>query len=127
MILNELLSFLSYYADKCTNEHIKKATVGFYTTEEVTEAKRILWNHYKDKISFNYQERKTSDKRSANEANINDILRALSDLDPAAVEVCFVAKTLNRLPSFDPEELNLTYLIERIGNIESDVATIKMC
>ena len=118
MIINELLSFLSYYADKCTNEHIRKAAIGFYMTEEVTEAKRVLWNNFKDNITFNYQERKSTDKRTANEANIDDILRALSDLDAAQVPVCFVAKSLNRLPSFDPEELNITYLVERIGNIE---------
>ena len=65
MIVNEVLSFFTYYLDKCTNEHIKKTALGFYTSEEVSEAKKILWNKYKDHIPSNYQERKSTDKRPA--------------------------------------------------------------
>ena len=121
MIVSEVLSFISFYLDKTTAEHIKKITLGFYTPDEIIEAKKILWTNYKDNISFVYQDRKSTDKRSACEANIDDILKALGDLDIASVPILFVAVQLNRIPSCNPEELNLTYLLERVNNIEKQL------
>ena len=121
MIINEVLSFLSFYLDKCTCEHIKKTALSFYTAEEVCNAKKVLWNSFSNSIPSSFLERKSSDKRPAIEANTDDILKALRDLDAADVSVEFVSRDLNRIPSFDPEELNLTFMLERVRNLEKKV------
>ena len=42
-------------------------------------------------------------------------------VDSADVNVVFLSLNLNRIPSFSPEELNLTYMLERIRNLEEKV------
>ena len=84
----------------------------------MTEAKRTLWKHFKDNIQFSFQERKSTEKRSAVEANLDDVLRALGDLDAASIPVTFVAKELNRIPRSDTEEQNVSFLLEHVNNIE---------
>ena len=123
MIINEVLSFFSFYLDRCSQDHIKKTASNFYTAEEIYEAKKVLWDNFQDSISSNFQDRKSTDKRPAIDANIVDILKALKDLDSADVNFVFLSLNLNRIPSFNPEELNLTYMLERIRNLEEKVGS----
>ena len=52
---------------------------------------------------------------------MDDILKALTDLDSDGVTIEFVSRDLNRIPRFDPEELNLTFLLERVSSLEKKV------
>ena len=121
MIINEVLSFFSFYLDRFSHEQIKKTALNFYTVDEIYEAKKVLWDNFQDSIPSSFQDRKSTEKRPAIDANIVDILKALRDLDAADVTFVFLSQNLNRIPSFDPEELNLTYMLERVRNLEEKV------
>ena len=63
-------------------------------------------------------ERKTTEKRTSSEANINDIFDALQKLDSIDSLPTFVAKQLDRVPDRQPEEINLIAIVNRISQLE---------
>ena len=115
MIVNELLNYVYHYIDKSA------IVLNFYTVNEVTEAKKCIWQNFKDHLE-SYSERKSTEKRSAKDANLDDIFKALKALDEGEVSCEFVSKDLSRLPSVNPEELNTTFLLERVTSIEKRLA-----
>ena len=120
MIVNELLTYAKYYINNSTFENLKKLMLSFYTPEEILIAKRLLWEVCGNHLD-NLTERKTTDKRTSEDANLNDLLSALIAIDANNVTTEFVAKDLLRLPKRAPEELNVTSLLERIVNLEDAV------
>lgn len=120
IIINELLSYLSFYLDNSALENIKKIATLFYDQDDINNAKKVLWEN-RSEILGPYVERKKSDKRSVAEANINDILEALIKLDSAQKSPKFVAQNLDKLPERQPEELNVLTLINRIASIEKTI------
>ena len=117
MIINELLSYTSFYLDKSASENIRKILLSFYTADEILIAKKCLWENYKTNLQ-NFQDRKTTEKRTAKEANLDDIFKAFVTLDEVSVTTIFVSQNLDRLPRLNPEELNTTFLLERVTNLE---------
>ena len=117
MIINELLSYTLHYLEKSTIENIRKVLSNFYTLDEVKNSKKLLWDVYKDDLT-DYQDRKSTENRSAKDAHLDDIFKALKTLDELSRELKFVAHDLDRIPSFNPEELNTTLLLERVNLIE---------
>ena len=77
----------------------------FYTSDEILTAKKLLWDVYGNFLE-NFTDRRTTDNRTAEDANLNDILIALINLDAKNVTTEFVAKDLHRVPKRAPEELN---------------------
>ena len=120
IIINELLSYLSFYLDNSALENIKKIATLFYDQDDTNNAKKVLWEN-RSEILGPYVERKKSDKRSVAEANINDILEALIKLDSTQKSPKFVAQNLDKLPERQPEELNVLTLINRIASIEKTI------
>ena len=120
IIINELLSYLSFYLDNSALENIKKIATLFYDQDDINNAKKVLWEN-RSEILGPYVERKKSDKRSVAEANINDILEALIKLDSTQKSPKFVAQNLDKLPERQPEELNVLTLINRIASIEKTI------
>ena len=117
MIINELLSYTLHYLEKSTIENIRKVLSNFYTLDEVKNSKKLLWDVYKDDLT-DYQDRKSTENRSAKDSHLDDIFKALKTLDELSRELKFVAHDLDRIPSFNPEELNTTLLLERVNLIE---------
>ena len=121
MIINELLNYVHHYLDRSAIDHIKTIVLKFYTVNEVTEAKKCMWHNFKDYLEP-YVERKSTGNRSAEEANLDDIFKAFKVLDEKGVNCEFVSQDLSRLPSVNPEELNTTFLLERVTLIEKRLA-----
>ena len=117
MIVNELLTYAIHHIDNSSLDNIKKLMLNFYTSEEILDARKILWEVCGNSLD-NFIERKTTDKRSSEEANLHDILTALINLNSNDLTPNFVAKNLNRLLYETPENLNLTSLLQRIINLE---------
>ena len=105
MILNELLTYATSYRSNNAIENIKKLMLDFYTSDEILTAKKLLWDVYGNFLE-NFTDRRTTDNRTAEDANLNDILIALINLDAKNVTTEFVAKDLHRVPKRAPEELN---------------------
>ena len=116
--INELLSYVSYYIHNSSLNNIKKIISDFYTHDEIISSKKILWNLCEPDLGP-YIERKSTDKRTSLEANLNDVFEAFSKLDSIDKMPIFAARELNRLPnSRQPEELNIVSMINRIAKLE---------
>ena len=66
-----------------------------------------------------YTERKNTENRSSQEANINDISDALQKLDEQDNVPSFAARSIDKLPDRQPEEVNLISLLNRITKLEN--------
>ena len=119
LYINELLSYSSYYVNNSNVHNIKKIITNFYDPEEVLSAKKLLWDLKPDPLG-QWTDRKTSEKRSSAEANINDIFDALLLLDSSG-DITFVALNMEKIPERHPEEINLVSMINRISDLEKKI------
>ena len=119
-IINECLTYISYYINNSTINNIFKLAVEFYEENEIIEAKKKLWEARPIQLSA-YPERKKSENRSCAEAHLTDIVDALQKLDNEQNMPSFVAQNIERLPDRQPEELNLLRIINRLSNIEKNI------
>ena len=120
MIVNELLSYACFYLNNSSLDNIKRLMLNFYTHDEIIDSKKLLWNLSSSELN-SYIERKSSENRTCDDANLNDIFEALVKLDLTQNLPDFVAKDFSRIPERSPEELNLTYILDRISRLEKAV------
>ncbi len=76
-----LLSYLSLIQHESSNDMIKTAVLEFYSDEEISEAKEILWNSYDEELLGKKPNRNSGGDRSIREKETDDILEALSLVD----------------------------------------------
>ena len=82
-------------------------------------AKTTLWHTFENCLPPE-RRRVTTDKRSANEANLAAIIGAVSDLDAKGKVFSgrFCAMKLDRLPKYAPEETNVMSMMDRMRVVE---------
>ena len=120
-IVNELLTYMSYYMNSKILINITKIANNFYSNEEILEAKKLLWSLFANVLGP-LIERRDSDKRSCSEANLGDISEALIKLDSEQKFPIFVAKNLDKIPDRQPDDLNILFLVERISKLEKKIS-----
>ena len=120
--INELLPYASFYLNNSNVSNIKKLISNFYDEDDVLTAKKLLWKVGGNNLDA-YSERKTTNRRTNSEANINDIFEALLKLDGLERMPTFVAKDLDKLPDRQPEEINLISIVNRISALEKNNKT----
>ena len=115
----ELLTYVVHYYQRNSAEKIKNTVLAFYTAETIVTAKTVIWHAYENCLPPE-RRRVTTDKRSANEANLTDIIGAVSDLDAKGKVLSgrFCAMNLDRLPKYAPEETNLMAMMDRMRVVE---------
>jgi hypothetical protein len=71
-------------------------------------------------------ERRNSTTRSAQDAELDDIIGIFDMLDVqgALNNVLFAAVRLDNLPKFGPEEINVAYVVERQARVESAINNV---
>ena len=116
--INELLCYAANYLNNSTLINIKKIIEMFYSGEEVSAAKSLLWELRGDTLGPNI-ERKTTNKRTGTAANIDDMFEALLKLDAEQNLPLFVARNIERIPDRQPEQLNILTVIDRLSKVES--------
>ena len=122
IILSEVLCYIHTYLSKSTVSNIKRVVSNFYTADIILEAKRTLWN----KITFigTYQDRKSTNRRSATEANLDDIISALVKIDESGSDqIIFAAQDISNIPQHFPEDLNTFSILERLSCLENKCKT----
>ena len=120
MIVNELLTYASFYLNNSSIDNIKKIMLNFYSHEEIVDSKKLLWSISGTDLGC-YSDRKSSEKRTCDDANLSDIFEALLKLDSIQNLPEFVARDLSKIPERSPEELNLTFILDRINRLEKSV------
>ena len=77
--------------------NITKVANNFNSTEEILEAKKLLWSLFANVLGH-LIERRGSDKRSCSKANLSDISEALIKLDSEQKLHISFAKNLDKIP-----------------------------
>ena len=119
VVQSELLTYVVHYNQRNSAEKINNTVLAIYTAEEIVTAKTIIWHAYVICLPPE-RSRVTTDKRSANEANLTDIIGAVSDLDAKGKVLsgrCCAMK-LDRLPKYAPEETNVMAMMDRMRVVE---------
>ena len=119
VVQSELLTYVVHYYQRNSADKIKNTVLAFYTAEEIVTAKTVIWHAYENCLPPE-RRRVTTDKRSANEANLTDIIGAVSDLDAKGKVLSgrFCAMKLDRLPKYAPEETNVMAMMDRMRVVE---------
>ena len=116
--MNEVLAYVFHYINCASVDSISKVLLQYYTSDEISVAKQILWDTCEASLPKNENRRK-SPGRTAFEAEVSDIVINVKKLDQELKNLpIFGAHDLDRVPKFGPEELDITNLVERINDAE---------
>ena len=117
IVVNELLSYMGFYRDRSSQPMLLKVMIGFYSSGEISAAKKCLINEFHESLADTafLTERRGSSTRPASEAELEDVLGTLAYLDSKNVlsSVMFGATDLSRLPGYAPEETNICAVADR--------------
>ena len=126
IVVNELLTYTSYYMHKSNADALRKITLSVFTPTEISKAKQILIDTFQSASipSTFTADRRSSSTRLFHEAEIDDILGILQTVDTADLlkTVIFAAANLEIMPRYGPEEINIAAVVEGQTRVE---ATIK--
>jgi hypothetical protein len=127
--VNELLTYAVYYRDKSTVADLHKLIIGFYLPSEIADAKKMLLNAFPTELTdcqFKTA-RRHSTARSAHDAEVEDILNILELLDNGNVldRYQFAAMSLDRLPKYGPNEINVCAVVDRQLIVAQELAELK--
>ena len=116
MIVNGLLCYAIHHMNSGAEYNIEHCLYKFYKHNEVIEAKKILWGACKDDLEA-YEGRKRSEGRTATEAHIQDIMKALKKLDAINKTPEVYVKNLDNVPDRQPEDMNYAMLVQRVADL----------
>ena len=127
LVVNELLCYVTHYMNSSSPENIKKIVLNFFSADEIIDAKKLIWSETNIPHLKKFQLRKTTHARHCSEANMNDILEALSDLDKVdhRTSVRYVAFDLQKVPNVKPEKLNEVSMLVRLELLEKKMSNIE--
>lgn len=123
LIVNELLCYAFTYIDSSSPEMLMKTIEDFYTDDDIQDAKDVLWRECHSLLD-NTKPRRNSCVRPATQANLVDvILKGVMFIRNSGIgcPVQFCAADIKRLPRFNPEEVNLQSIVNRLASLELHV------
>ena len=119
LVHSEILCYIQTYMQSCAPDNIKRIVQCFYSAEQIREAKQTLWDSKISNKLKKFQNRKSTPNRTETEANLNDIMEAVADLDKQNINsVKFVTIDLTQIPKHTPEEINQYAILDRIAALE---------
>ncbi len=101
-IINSVLAYTWYAMQNSSVEKIKTVVSGFFTHKQIANAKNVLYENTDVNIIGEKKVRRTGNTRSSHDANVKDILDALSRLDKSdmkAPRFLFDACAIGEIPS----------------------------
>jgi hypothetical protein len=127
VIIQPVLAYIVFSLQGGTVEKVKNAVLGFFSNEQIQAAKDCLWEKGDKATIGEKQRRKDSAARTEKEANVLDIISALSKLDEKDQMPCIAidAYSLHVIPRSHPEELCDISLVDRLNRIEKRMSTMQ--
>ena len=125
--MSELLAYTQFYRDKSTPASLAKVITNFYSTTEISAAKKLLISSYQSTVSDSPHcvTRRDLTVRPAHEAEVDDIIGLFDVIDTDEQKrVTFVAANLERIPSYNPEHMNMCSLADRQAQLEASVSSM---
>ena len=127
LVPNELLTYAFTYVDSSSPDMLIDTIEKFYSEDDVREAKDLLWREYKDILPAPVSRRRGS-VRTAVKATAQDII-----LDGVVAirnsgktnNVTFCAVNVKKLPKFNPEEINLQSIVNRLASVELQMRNVQ--
>ena len=123
VIVNTLLAYAQYCISCATADNTHHVLCSHFSSTEISVAKDVLWKT----MEYAEMKRTNSSKRTADEAHIDDILRALYKLDQMDDIPLFYIdpKGIGRLPRFNPENLNVVAMDQRLAETEDQCRVLQ--
>ncbi len=123
LVINELLCYVDNYRHSSSRNMLRDTVKQYFTQEDVIDAKAKLFNICVDEIKdLNIPpQRRASPQRSAQEADIEDILSIFEHVDEKHILPTFAAVNLTRIPKFNPEEVDMYSVVQRLNKLEHQV------
>lgn len=115
-IVNELLAYTWFHVHKAPIEVIVKTVSSFYSSQEIEDAKLILWDVLKPPDKYHKRRGSTVHQKTADELNVDDIVKVLQKCE--SLSCMFVASDMERIPKWEPQELDQMSLVDRVRKIE---------
>jgi hypothetical protein len=129
IIVDELLAYAVFYRNRCTSADLHRLISHFYSPAEISTSKATLVSQFETSLigcQLTTSRRHTS-TRSAHEAEIEDILGVLDLLDNLNV-LClirFAAVSIDRLPKYGPNEINVCAVVDRQQQIDKELHELR--
>lgn len=128
-IIDELLTYVTFYRDRCTHAELHSIIAHFYSPIEISTSKTKVMKEFVVHLSgcqYITTRRQTS-IRTAHDAEIDDIMGMLDLLDNSNVlsAIQFVAVSLDRLPKYGPNEINVCTVVDRQIHIDAELSELK--
>ena len=103
-----------------TAANAKASVLGYFTPEQISQAKAMLWNNCDQIILGTKPSRREGTVTPKTESDMSDIVKAIQKLDSLdkLPEIAVTAKELNCIPRSHPEELNNISLVDRLNTLE---------
>ena len=111
----ELLSYTSFNRDRATADSLKKVLIGYYSPTEISDSKKKLLSVSVSGLSDCplKADRRKSSVRAAHEAEVDDIIGIFDVRSKELDDVQFAAVMHDRLPRYEPEEINICAVVDR--------------
>jgi hypothetical protein len=132
VVFSELLAYVNHYRDTATAANIHKVVLNYYSIAEINEAKKQLINAFNHAIPLDSAfrtERRKSSARSAQDAEVEDVIGLFDLLDRQHMlnnDIKFAAVAIDRIPKYGPEELNIATMIDKQIHLESVIAELEL-
>jgi hypothetical protein len=129
IVIDELLTYARYFRDRCTSADLHKLIAHFYLPVEISTSKSRIMNEFQVYLSDSpfITFRRQTTARPAFEAEIDDILGMLELLDNLDVLtlVQFAAASIDRLPRYGPNEINVCSVADKQAQVDQEITEIK--
>ena len=126
IVHNELLAYVRFYRDCSNVDLLHRVVTGFYSAEDISDAKRILFHEFQSQL-INYSfatERRSSSGRAAHGVEVEDIVCIFDVVDVRLT--LFVASNFGYMPKYGPEEMNVGAVVDRQVQLESAVDNLRV-
>ena len=127
-IIDPVLTFVVFALDSSPLGYVTNTLVQFYTVEELTRAKDLLWETADHDVIGVYTKRRDGATRSVSDIIASDITGAIQKLDIAGSVPNVVVNPmgLNRIPKVTPSETNALSMCERLAAVENRVRVLEV-
>ena len=125
--INEVLAYINTYRHSSGKKRMREVCAGFYKEEEIFEAKTLLHSNNPSLFGecIKRQDSPSPGGRTKDEANLDDIYDWFRKLDDNDISLNICAKNLRRVPRFNPEEAEITSMLERLIKVEEAMTAEK--
>ena len=125
VIVNELLSYLTFNYNSRTATVLNNTISCFYTDEEIAQAKTTLWRLTVINVQISNKKRMGENKKFNETSDMINAIKKMDEQNSMSELPKFVAFDLNRLPKADSQESLSASVLARLTALEQNFNEVK--